>query len=222
MRVKKTMTAGSLIYLSDPKAGESLLKTMKSVPIPRAPEIKISSDLPMTLLHYIENHGTVEDSSRFSKADAIFTLAGSTQGRVDAKGDKAKFGALWGLCLNPLDQSLYVCDSGTNSIRKVTMKGNTTTFVNHGTISSPHGIVVHHEQQIFFVANYHSHTISKIMSSGFVKPFVGSGKPGYKDGMGQEASFKCPRGIAIDQQTGNVFVSEWSNHTVRMITPEGT
>ena len=57
--------------------------------------------------------------------------------------------------------------------------------------------------------------------AGTVSAFAGSGQPGRSDGVGSSASFNNPRGIAIDQQTGNIFVSDYSNHSIRKITPQG-
>ena len=57
--------------------------------------------------------------------------------------------------------------------------------------------------------------------AGTVSPFAGSGLPGSSNGVGSSASFNNPRGITIDQQTGNVFVSDYSNHSIRKITPQG-
>ena len=56
---------------------------------------------------------------------------------------------------------------------------------------------------------------------GTVSPFAGSGQQGSSDGVGLNASFFNPHGIAVDQQTGNVFVSDQSNHLIRKITPQG-
>ena len=57
--------------------------------------------------------------------------------------------------------------------------------------------------------------------AGTVSAFAGSGQRGSSNGVGSSASFNNPRGITIDQQTGNVFVSDYSNHSIRKITPQG-
>jgi DNA-binding beta-propeller fold protein YncE len=44
---------------------------------------------------------------------------------------------------------------------------------------------------------------------------------GNKDGVGKDASFNNACGIAIDQKTGSLFVSDQGNHTIRKITPQG-
>ena len=50
--------------------------------------------------------------------------------------------------------------------------------------------------------------------------FAGSYR-GYKDALGTAARFDCPKGITIDQKTGILFVSDFDNHLIRMITPKG-
>lgn len=52
--------------------------------------------------------------------------------------------------------------------------------------------------------------------------FAGSGLPGYKDGAGTNASFKCPGALAVDQLTGDVYVADVGNHSIRKITSQGT
>src|ERR1051325_6959754 len=44
---------------------------------------------------------------------------------------------------------------------------------------------------------------------------------GTNDEVGTAAQFTQPEGVAVDQ-TGNIFVADTGNHTIRMITPGGT
>jgi NHL repeat len=44
---------------------------------------------------------------------------------------------------------------------------------------------------------------------------------GNRDGVGMNARFSYAHTIAIDQQTGTLFVSDNSNHNVRKITQHG-
>ena len=41
----------------------------------------------------------------------------------DGNGQEASFRRLYGICINPNDECIYVCDELDNSIRKVTMEG---------------------------------------------------------------------------------------------------
>lgn len=52
--------------------------------------------------------------------------------------------------------------------------------------------------------------------------FAGTGTVGHGDGIGNSSFFNAPFGIAIDQQTGNLYVSDCCNHVIRRITPQGT
>ena len=120
----------------------------------------------------------------------------------------------------------------------VVMVGDVSTLVvRDNRVRTPSGIAMNHKQNCFYVANYDAHTIVKITAAGtlpsqkrkkstysyvgMISMFAGSGKQGNADGVGANASFCRPYGIAIDQHTGNLFVSECSNHLIRKITPEG-
>ena len=97
---------------------------------------------------------------------------------------------------------------------------------------------MNYEKDVFFFADSFNHVITMMTSSGipiysffeilfltFVQgtksDFVGWEEKGNKDGGGQSARFNGPTGIAIDQHTGNLFVCDSDNHTIRKITPEG-
>lgn len=44
---------------------------------------------------------------------------------------------------------------------------------------------------------------------------------GDKDGIGLEAMFNCPSGIAISEQSGDVYVADSGNHVIRKINAQG-
>jgi streptogramin lyase len=72
-----------------------------------------------------------------------------------------------------------------------------------------------------YVADYGNDTIRKVASNGEVTTLAGmAGVAGNTDGIGANASFSLPYGIATDG-AGNVFVAEMSSHTIRKITPAG-
>ena len=50
--------------------------------------------------------------------------------------------------------------------------------------------------------------------------FAGSGQLGNEDGVGRKASFVHPSGLAIDQDSGTLFVSDCLS-IIRKITREG-
>jgi hypothetical protein len=72
-----------------------------------------------------------------------------------------------------------------------------------------------------YVADSGNNTVRKITPEGVVTTLAGAvGVSGYADGPGNVARFAAIRGIAVDL-SGNVYVSEHVNHTVRKITPGG-
>ena len=44
---------------------------------------------------------------------------------------------------------------------------------------------------------------------------------GNKDGMGMHATFNSPSDVTVNQQTGDLYVSDLGNHSIRKITPQG-
>jgi len=58
--------------------------------------------------------------------------------------------------------------------------------------------------------------VSTLAGSGRHGPLGG----GYADGPAMDAIFHEPIGLAVDS-AGNIYVSEWKNHRIRVITPDG-
>lgn len=86
--------------------------------------------------------------------------------------------------------------------------------------SSPSGIAVDFAGNAY-IADAGNHTIRKMTASGIVTTIAGvAGFSGNTDGIGAVARFNGPRGIALDA-SGNVYVADTLNHTVRMISSSG-
>src|SRR5205823_1449369 len=72
-----------------------------------------------------------------------------------------------------------------------------------------------------YVADIRNHTIRKITPAGVVTTLAGlAGSYGSADGTGGAARFSCPSGVATDS-SGNVYVADLNNPTIRKITPAG-
>jgi streptogramin lyase len=72
-----------------------------------------------------------------------------------------------------------------------------------------------------YVADTSNHVVRKITSAGVVTTLAGlAGSPGSADGSGTAARFSSPQGIAVDA-SGNVYVADTANHTIRRVTSAG-
>lgn len=72
-----------------------------------------------------------------------------------------------------------------------------------------------------YVCDGSNYTVRKISPAGAVTTIAGAvGQPGSVDGSSAVARFNVTEGIAVDQ-TGNVYVSDWGNSTIRKITSSG-
>jgi hypothetical protein len=72
-----------------------------------------------------------------------------------------------------------------------------------------------------YVADNDNNTIRKISPAGEVTTLAGApGESGNVDGVGINARFDDPEGIAVDA-AGNVYVADTDNNTIRKITPAG-
>jgi sugar lactone lactonase YvrE len=82
------------------------------------------------------------------------------------------------------------------------------------------GLVVDPSGNVF-VADTANHAIRKITPAGVVTTVAGQpGVRGSADGTGAAARFSDPMSITLDA-SGNLFVADFSNSTIRKITPAG-
>jgi sugar lactone lactonase YvrE len=132
-----------------------------------------------------------------------------------------------------LTGNLYVGDSSSNTIQKITTANMVSTVAGtagsagstDGTGTSalfrqPGGITIDAIGNLY-VADTANFEIRKITSAGVVTTLAGSSSnSSYKDGTGTAAFFNTPIGISIDSM-GNLYVADSANDVVRQITPTG-
>ena len=171
---------------------------------------------------------------KVSPSGAVTTLAGlaGVFGSADGTGAAAQFLAPQGIATDS-GGSVYIADTGNNTIRKITLTGDVSTLagtpgmpgIADGTgsgaaFNQPQGIAVDSGGTIY-IADTGSHTIRKMTSGGAVTTLAGlAGNPGSMDGTNSAARFNSPAGLATDSG-GNIYVCDCFNHTIRLITPAG-
>ncbi len=151
-------------------------------------------------------------------------------GYSDGVGLAATFRAPKGIAFDQVG-NLYVVDWWHYIVRKIDCRGNTTTIAGKANTSGyTNGVgsaarfsnlcdVAVDTNGNVFVLDVGNNAIRKVDPSGAVTTFAG-GSFGSADGLAQAAQFNQPRGIALDS-SGNLFVADRMNHTIRKITTSG-
>ena len=168
---------------------------------------------------------------KITPAGEVTTLAGSGfPGSADGKGKEASFFYPGGLFADN-HGNIFVADTHNNLIRKITSDGTVTSAsIISGDLSAsqkdslirmdnPWGVASDLAGNLY-VTDRNNDLIRKISPQGQIVTLAGSRKPGAKDGVGVNASFYLPAGIAMDS-TGNIYLSDSYNNRIRKITPNG-
>jgi len=127
--------------------------------------------------------------------------------------------------------NVFVADYMSNTIKKITPAGAVSVFAGSGTpglldgtgtaanFKSPYGVAVDANNNVY-VADMQNNAIRQITPTGVVTTLAGNGTNGQADGTGAAARFTLPGSLAVDA-TGNIFVSDGGNNSIRKITPAG-
>ena len=163
----------------------------------------------------------------------VTTLAGSGNlGSLDGTGAAASFAGPQGVAVIPSTESIVVSDSGNNRIRLITPEGVVTTLAGSGlgyadgtgpaaSFRNPIGVAVIPSSGVIVVADTNNNRIRLITPGGVVTTLAGSGTGTFANGTGAAASFNAPFGVAVIPSTESIVVADFTNHRIRLITPEG-
>lgn len=149
-------------------------------------------------------------------------------------------GTCWSVSFNypygvAVDRSgnIFVLDSNDGTVHRITQTGAAETFAgisgNKGyadgssqkaLFSKPTDVATDRNGNVY-IADSGNRVIRKISPEGMVTTLAGTaGVSGHADGVGAAASFKSPRGIAVDA-SGYVYVADAYSNTIRKISPAG-
>ena len=166
---------------------------------------------------------------KVTSAGAVTDFAGSPNcGAANGTGEAAQFNFPTGIAVDSAG-NLYVADTNSHTIRKITAAGVVTTLaglafnsgITDGTGSAarfnrPTAIAVD-GAGIVYVADTNNHTIRQVTPAGVVTTLAGTPGSGFTDGPAASAKFNSPRGIAVDAAGSNVYVADSNNQAIRKI-----
>ncbi len=174
----------------------------------------------------------------------VSTLAGSGDygkligGYRDGPAGTAQFNRPYDLELDA-DFNLYVADYFNNMVRHISPDGEVSTLAGNGQpghadgpgtaaqLAYPNRLARDAEGDLYLTEGHSGdlgewvsgNCVRKINPQGQVTTLAGSGAASYADGPALQAEFDTPMGVDVDLN-GNVYVSEYLNHCIRIITPD--
>jgi hypothetical protein len=156
---------------------------------------------------------------RITPSGAVSTLAGQIGdgGFVDGPFAQARFNGPTSITCDVAD-NLYAVDA--NGIRVISNSGVVRTLrspsgspVTYGRI----GVAVDDTGNLFTIESDNTvHLVTKVGTSMVIAGQTSSS--GSSDGVGTNALFNWPRGIAVDR-SGNLYIADSFNETIRLGTP---
>lgn len=169
-----------------------------------------------------------------TKNGTVVTVAGAAaSGNVDGKGTDARFNSPIGIAYDSVDKALYICDYDNFEIRRMTPDGSVTTIAGStregrqdGTgpdagFSHPGGIAFDSQDGALYVVDRTNNAVRRVTTSGVVTTVAGS-REGFADGVGANARFDSPWGIAFDGSDGDLYVADSGNARIRRVTTQGS
>ncbi|MGI9086751.1 MAG: NHL repeat-containing protein [Chthoniobacterales bacterium] len=143
---------------------------------------------------------------------SVFAGMPGKTGLADGTGSAARFNHPWGMALD-VGGNIFVADSHNRKIRKITPEGVVTSIGTDGIY--PLGVTVDKQGGILFTS-LADLAIRRISPGGGINIVAGDDvERQHADGIGSDARFWRPSGMATDQ-AGNVYVADTHNNVIRV------
>ena len=174
---------------------------------------------------------------RITPGGLVTTVAGRSgaYGHKDGPAARAKFNFPWDVAVRP-SGSILVADTFNHCIRVIYADPGTAIASVYTLAGQPEedgfadgnsgaarfdcpAAIASDSEGNAYVADSENHCIRTVSLTGAVASVAGSGAKGDADGVGDQASFNDPRGLALDGD-GNLVVVDCGNHRIRMISPD--
>jgi len=139
------------------------------------------------------------------------------------------------------DRSLYIADTGSHRIRKVSPRGVITTVAGDGwrdgallgryagdggpatqaSLDCPRGVAVGNDGSLY-IADKHNHCIRKVTHDGVISTVAGTGRARYSGDGGQarKACLSFPQCVAVSAD-GSLLIADTHNFRIRKVDPTG-
>ena len=168
---------------------------------------------------------------RISPLGVVTLLAGSgSPAFADGTGASASFSYPAQIAIDN-NGNLYVADTNNQRIRRIVIStGVVTTLVGVGTASSvdgagrsgtvntPVGLTISKDNTLLFVTEANGNRVRQIhISSAVITTIAGNGTSGATNGVGTNATFGFPIGVAPDPLGNYLYVLDPVSHRIRKI-----
>ncbi len=167
-------------------------------------------------------------TSRLPEEYVVSCVAGGQAGYQDGVGPQVRFNNPMGMCIDQ-DGTIFIADHFNHCIRGMTLDGDVLTLAGsldngwrdgigpEARFKGPLSTAVGPDGEIF-ISDHLNACIRVMTRGGEVRTLAGSGLQRMQDGLGRNAQFEGPKGIAVDA-TGRAYVTD--GVTIRTITPDG-
>jgi DNA-binding beta-propeller fold protein YncE len=173
----------------------------------------------------------------------VSTLTSRTEGSVDGPLSQALFRGPTGI-VSGGGGNLYIADQLNHRIRKIDTAGNVTTVAgpsgpertagwvdagfNQALFSLPRAIAFDEPDKSLYVSEHDrirnipvdsfQPGLLHTRTSNDVRTVAAVGLKGFADGPPLLAQFDLPLGLAVDRQTGDLFVADTNNRRIRRVS----
>ena len=164
----------------------------------------------------------------------VTTLAGGSQGYADGFGTSAQFNGPSSAALCSSNDAFVVADQKNHRIRLVSLSGNVTTLAGSSqgfadgtgvaaSFNEPFSVATIPSSGVVVVADMLNARIRLVSPLGVVSTLAGrfSIVPEFSDGVGSNAAFFIPQGVAVIPSSEVIVVVDSGNQRIRLITPAG-
>ena len=169
---------------------------------------------PWAITPFLEGYAVSDPDNhvvRYLSQNEILTAVGTGKsGCSDGIGTRASFNYPTGLATDEAG-SLYIADTGTGCIRRVTENGRVSTWLSG--LQDPAGLC--YRDGALYIAESGRNRIIKA-ENGQITAAYGTETAGSMDGALEQAQFCAPQGVEVDAD-GCIFVADSGNHAVRRI-----